>query len=252
MADSRSLEELWIAYKCDGVRDDRNALLVHYTSLVRYVANKVAAGMPGTVDRDDLVSYGMFGLIDAIEKFDLGKGVKFETYAVSRIRGNIIDELRKVDWVPRSIRSKARDVERTYREMENELGRLPEETEVAGRMGITIQELWILLSQTAVASVTALDEHEESDERRSGNEMLHDPGANPEELFEAVEVTHLLARAVGGMSERNRTILVLYYLEEMNLAEIGDVLGVTESRVCQLQSKILQNLRESLYGMVAA
>ena len=241
------LSALWREFKGTGSLTARNELILHYGSLVRYVATKVGAGLPGTVEYGDLVSYGTFGLIDAIEKFDLEKGVKFETYGIARIKGSIIDELRALDWVPRSIRSKARDVERVLQAMEAELGRVPEDHEVAARLGITLQELWALSGEVAVTSVSALDEGEGDDDRLSAGEQLSDVAADPEEIVRLKEMWGDVCEAVSRMPERSRVILVLYYLEEMTLSEIGQILGVTESRVCQLQSKLLQHLRESLH-----
>lgn len=247
---------MWAEYKDSGGDVElRNRIVLHYMSLVKYVASRVAVGLPPNLQVEDLVSYGTFGLLDAIEKFSLDKGVKFETYAISRIRGSIIDELRALDWVPRSIRSKARDVERVYAEMEAELGRLPEEHEVADRLGISVPDLWILLSQVAAVTVTTMEtvQHDGEESENPGlTNILFDASQDPEGIFATVEVKHLLADAVDSMSERSKQIVALYYLEELTLSEIGVVLGVTESRVCQLQTKMIQSLREALAGRVAA
>lgn len=235
----------WQSYKATGDRETRNRLVLHYASLVRYVALKVGSGLPSTVERDDLVSYGMFGLMDAIDKFDLSKGVKFETYAIPRIRGSIIDELRSMDWVPRSVRAKARDVERVYADAERELGRPPTETETAERLGITLAELWSVQAQASRAAIGTLDDDSGDDEHQRFTEVF-DVASNPEDIVAVEEITERLSEAVMNMTERSKTILVLYYVQEMTLAEIGEVLGVTESRVCQLQSKVLQGLRDQL------
>lgn len=248
------LAATWAEYKGSDVRDleIRNQLALHYTSLVRYVATKVASGLPSMVERDDLVSYGMFGLLDAIEKFDLDKGVKFETYAVARIKGSIIDELRALDWVPRTIRSKARDVERASTELHATLGRPAEDSELAAHLGITVAELWMLQSSSNVTSVHALENDSDDDDHQSLSDLAFDLASSPEDLFATQEIVDIVAKAVDTMPQRSKTILVLYYLQEMTLAEIGEVLGVTESRVCQLQSKVLQSLREALgHGMQA-
>jgi RNA polymerase sigma factor for flagellar operon FliA len=248
-----ALASAWGAYHDGRAQDDRNVLVLHYTSLVRYVAAKVAATLPSMVERDDLVSYGVFGLMDAIAKFDPDKGVKFETYAVARIRGHIIDELRHLDWVPRSVRSKARDVERSRAGLESQLGRPPEDSELAESMGLSVPELWQLMSQAAVVSVSALQEND-GDDRLSVGDVAFDPTANPEDLFEAGgEITGMIAKAIDSMPQRSKTILALYYLQDMTLAEIGEILGVTESRVCQLQSKALSGLGDYLSeGLVNA
>jgi RNA polymerase sigma factor for flagellar operon FliA len=233
------LTEAWILYKETGHIDHRNRLVLHYTSLVGYVAKKVGGGLPSTVDREDLISYGMFGLIDAIKKFDLDKGVKFETYAVTRIRGAIIDELRDLDWVPRSIRSKAREIDSAREELERELGRPAEHNELAQHLGLSLEDYWHLASQANATVVESRDQHADGE---SVYETTFDPLSNPEDLFQASEITELLGEAISTMDERSKTILVLYYLEDMTLAEIGQILGVTQSRVCQLQSKVLQAL----------
>lgn len=254
MEAAAALTELWSDYKRSESLQLRNKLVLHYTSLVRYVASKVAVGLPAHVDRDDLVSYGMFGLIDAIQKFDLCKGVKFETYAITRVKGAIIDELRGQDRVPRSVRAKARQLDRATTELEGELGRAPDDAEIAHRMEFTLAELWSLQRDAAVASVVALEEHEGSDDRPSLSEQLYDVAANPEELFGTREIVDLLAGAIDSMPVRAKVILGLYYVEELTLAHIGDVLGVTESRVCQLQGQLLGSLRQALVhgGALAA
>lgn len=244
--DHEAIMAIWREYKATGDRELRNQLMLHYTSLARYVANKVATGLPSSIDRDDLISYGILGLVDAISKFDLTKGVKFETYAITRINGHIIDELRAVDWVPRSIRSKAKDIEKAYTEVERILGRPAEDQEIADHLGISLRELWTLQSQGNVTSVSALDENFDNYDRQSLTDIAFDRTASPEELFDTREILDLMAGAIAMMPPRSKTILVLYYLEELTLREIGEILGVTESRVCQLQSKVLQMLRDSL------
>ena len=248
------LDEAWLLYKETGHIAYRNRLVLHYTSLVRYVAQKLRAGMPNTVDHEDLVSYGMFGLMDAIEKFDLDKGVKFETYAIARIRGAIIDEIRSLDWVPRSVRSKARDIEKARTELEGELGRPAEHAEVAQILGLSLEDYWQLASDAAVSQVGALNDNPSDDASHFEYAAKPDPMASPEAHFETAEIVELLGEAITGMDERSKTILVLYYMQEMTLAEIGQILGVTESRVCQLQSKVLQILRDTLGqgGLAAA
>lgn len=249
-----ALAGAWSEYKAGGDLEIRNRLVLHYTSLVRYVAAKVASGLPAQVERDDLISYGMFGLMDAIDKFDLDKGVKFETYAVARIKGSIIDELRHLDWVPRTVRSKARDIDRVQNELHATLGRPPEDAEMATALGITVAEVWAIQSQTNSSYISSADEtHDHGDDVATIYSSTFDPAANPEDLFATSEIVDILAHAVDTMPQRSKTILVLYYLQEMTLAEIGEVLGVTESRVCQLQSKVLQSLRDALgAGVLAA
>ena len=239
--DPAALENTWADYFWQGDVESRNRLILHYTSLVRYVAIKARSRLVSQVEVDDLVSYGIFGLIDAISKFDPEKGVKFETYAVQRIHGAIYDEIRSLDWVPRSVRSKARDIDRAKAELEAELGRPADHTEVAQYLGLTSDEYSTLTSQAVVAQV-------ESRDHAVGvyHETSFDPTADPGDQIEIKEVMNLVGEAVSGMDQKSKTILVLYYLQEMTLAEIGQILGVTESRVCQLQSRALQALRAYL------
>lgn len=254
--DASGLAKAWECYKADGDADCRNELILHYSSLVEFVAGKIGGTLPPQVDRDDLVSYGMFGLIDAIDKFDLGKGVKFETYGVARIRGAIYDEIRSQDWVPRSVRSKARDIEKARTELEAQFGRPASHGEVATALGLTMEEFWELSSAANATQLTHLADGSAND---NGGGVDHlstkiDPTSNPADLFESEEIVDLIGEAVTHMDERSKTILVLYYLQEMTLKDIGEILGVTESRVCQLQSKILTSLRDSLGrgGLAAA
>lgn len=243
----------WAGYKETGSREQRNELILHYTSLARYIAVKVATTLPNTVDRDDLTSYAILGLIDAIDKYDLTKGTAFSTYAMTRIKGHIIDQLRSQDWVPRSVRSKVRDLERARLEVERLLGRPPTDQDIADHLGLSLQELWTLQSQGAVTPVGALDENSADDERQSLTDVIYDRGSNPEDLFGTQEVVELLAGAVATMPEQSRAILILYYVEGLTLRQIGEIYGVTESRVCQLQSKLLHGLHHTFgRGLAAA
>lgn len=246
-ADPEALSQIWLDFKVDGCIEARNKLAVHYVSLVRVTALKVAAGLPAMVDREDLVSYGIFGLLDAIDKFDLEAGVKFETYAVTRIRGSILDEIRSLDWVPRTIRAKTREVERAESELAMKLGRPAEDPELAEYLGVSIEEVWRLRSQSSqAATVIGYDTEGQDEWSRGEGFSKHDPVANPEDIYLSQEIVDLLAGAIENMPQRSKTILALYYFHEMTLAEIGEILGVTESRACQLQSKLLQSLHLNL------
>lgn len=245
------LAEMWAAYKATGDAGVRERLIVHYSPLVKYVAGRVAVGLPSNVEHADLVSYGIFGLIDAIDKYDLDRAIKFETYAISRIRGAIIDELRSMDWIPRSIRSKAREVERAYASLEAELHRAPTDTEVAGRLGIPLTELQQIFSKMSYVNVVALDEllnvGGERGDKLSLIDTLEDTRAeDPVAAFESEETKFLLARAVNQLPEREKIVVTLYYYEGLTLAEIGRVLGVTESRICQMHTKAVMQLRVKL------
>ena len=244
--------ELWGDYKGDGTHDARERLILHYSPLVKFVAGRVAAGLPQNIEQSDLVSYGIFGLIDAIDKFDPGRGFKFETYAISRIKGAIIDELRSIDWVPRSIRAKARAVERAYSKLENELRRSPEDKEVAAELDMNEEELNQVLSQVSFTGLVALDELLGRQQQSEGGgsatvgDTIADRAHDPVEAFETDEMKHLLADAINRMPDRERLVLTLYYYEGLTLAEIGDILGVTESRVCQIHTKAVLQLRAKL------
>jgi RNA polymerase sigma factor for flagellar operon FliA len=248
--DAALIEELWRSYKADSQRDVRDRLILHYSPLVKFVAGRVAVGLPQNVDQSDLVSYGIFGLIDAIDKFDPSRGFKFETYAISRIKGAIIDELRSIDWVPRSVRAKARAIEKASSKLENELHRTPDESEIAAELGISQDELQHTLSQISMVGVVALDELLAAGDRSDGGSTLGDTipdrGDDPMAAFEVEEMKHILAEAINRMPERERLVLTLYYYEGLTLAEIGEVLGVTESRVCQIHTKAILQLRGRL------
>ena len=246
-----SLDELWRSYKDTGDGRLREQLILHYSPLVKYVAGRVSVGLPPNVEQADFVSSGVFGLIDAIEKFDIERSIKFETYAITRIRGAMIDELRALDWIPRSVRQKARNVERAYATLEAQLRRTPSESEVAAEMGIALEELHAVFSQLSLANVVALEEllhvGGEGGDRLSLMDTLEDTAAdNPVEVAEDRELRRLLARAINTLPEREKTVVTLYYYEGLTLAEIGNVLGVTESRVSQIHTKSVLQLRAKL------
>jgi RNA polymerase sigma factor for flagellar operon FliA len=206
------------------------------------VAGRVSVGLPSNIDQSDLVSYGIFGLIDAIDKFDTARNIKFETYAIARIKGAIIDELRSIDWVPRSIRAKARSVERAYAKLEARLLRTPSDTEVASELGLTEDGL----NQISFVGLAALDELVSGSERGDSTTLgdtIADQGEGPVAAFEVEEMKHLLAGAINRLGDREKIVLTLYYYEGLTLAEIGEVLGVTESRVCQIHTKAVLQLR---------
>jgi RNA polymerase sigma factor for flagellar operon FliA len=249
--DTGELDRLWARFKGEGRTEDRDALIVHYAPLVKYVAGRVAVGLPQNVDQSDLVSYGIFGLIDAIEKFDLARGFKFETYAISRIKGAIIDELRSIDWVPRSVRAKARNLEKAYSKLESELHRTPTDAELAEELDLTDAQLQQTFSQISFIGLVALDETlsgagGERGEAMSLGDTVPDTGPGPMASYEVEEMRQILADAINGMPEREKIVLTLYYYEGLTLAEIGQVLGVTESRVCQIHTKSVIHLRAKI------
>jgi len=240
----------WESFKRDGDTDAREKLILHYAPLVKYVASRVATGLPASVDQHDLVSYGMFGLIDALEKFEPGRGNKFETYAIPRIKGAIIDELRAMDWVPRSIRFKARELEKAQADLEAKLKRRPSEEELAERLGMSRRELHAMVSQISFVSVLALDEVVSAGSDRGDQvtlmDTIADKGLDPTWGVESQEMRGLLAAAINSLSEREKIVVTLYYFEGLTLAEIGEILGVTESRVCQIHTKAVGGLRGQL------
>src|SRR6201986_1095763 len=246
-----AIAELWREFKKTGATDLRERLILHYSPLVKYVAGRVGVGLPPNIEQADLVSYGIFGLIDAIEKFDVSRAIKFETYAISRIKGAIIDELRAIDWIPRSVRYKAREVEKAYASLEAQLHRTPSEAEVAAEMGIRLEDLHAIFSQVSFVNVVALDEllnvGGEKGDKLSLVDTLEDTKAeDPVLAFESEETKYLLARAINMLPEREKIVVTLYYYEGLTLAEIGQVLGVTESRICQMHTKAVLQLRAKL------
>ncbi len=245
-----AITKLWEDYKAAGSIDDRNKLVVHYSPLVKYVAGRLSAGLPNSIEQADLVSYGMFGLIDAINKFEPSRGNKFETYAMSRIRGSIIDELRSIDWVPRSLRAKARAVEKAYTKLEHELLRTPTDTEVADELGTTEEELQNVFTQISFFGLVALEETVSVGADRSESvtlgDTIPDPGLGPVGAFEVEETKQILAQTLNRLPEREKIVLTLYYYEGLTLGEIGGVLGITESRVCQIHTKAVIQLRSKL------
>jgi RNA polymerase sigma factor for flagellar operon FliA len=245
-----AIAELWREFKDSGDQRLRERLILHYSPLVKYVAGRVGVGLPQNIEQADLVSYGIFGLIDAIEKFDIERAIKFETYAISRIRGAIIDELRAIDWIPRSVRYKAREVERSYASLEAKLRRTPSEAEVATEMGISLDDLHGIFSQVSFVNVLALDEllnTGDGGDKLSLVDTLEDTRAeNPVDAFESEEMKFLLAGAINGLPEREKIVVTLYYYEGLTLAEIGQVLGVTESRICQMHTKAVLQLRAKM------
>ena len=242
-----ALAAIWHAFKSSDDVDARERLILHYAPLVKYVASRVATGLPASVDQADLVSYGMFGLIDALKKFEPGRGNKFETYAIPRIRGAIIDELRAMDWVPRSVRFKQREIEKALADLESMLKRQPTEKELSERLGMSLQELHEVITQISFVSVLALDETvsvgADRGEKVSLVDTLADKGFDPSTGVESQETRGLLAAAINELSEREKIVVTLYYFEGLTLAEIGGILGVTESRVCQIHTKAVGVLR---------
>jgi len=247
--DTGAIQQLWVEYKATGAREARDRLIVHYSPLVKYVAGRVSVGLPQNIEQADLVSYGVFGLIDAIDKFDLERQIKFETYAIARIKGAIIDELRSIDWVPRSVRAKARSVEKAYATLEASLLRTPTDAEIAQEMGISEGDLQTIFNQISFVGLVALDEMLSGGERGESTTLgdtIPDKGEGPVAAYEVEEMKQILAGAISRLGDREKLVLMLYYYEGLTLAEIGEVLGVTESRVCQIHTKAVIQLRSRM------
>ncbi|MHB8170451.1 MAG: RNA polymerase sigma factor WhiG [Thermincolia bacterium] len=246
-----NVNDLWQRYKEQGDSQAREELIVQYASLVKHVAGRLAINLPANVQRDDLISYGIFGLIDAIEKFDYSRGIKFETYAIARIKGSIWDGLRAMDWVPYTIRQKAKELERTYSTLENHLGRAASDEEVCVAMKITMVQFHQLLADTSATSVLSLDEIWRLDNDHSDSVRLLDTiedtnAEDPTIMAEYEEMKSIMADAIGKLPERERMVIALYYYEGLILKEIGEVMGVTESRISQMHTKAILRLRGRL------
>ena len=248
--EEKSEQELWKKYKKHKDPQIRDLFVKQYAPLVKYVAGKVAIGMPHNVEFDDLVGFGVFGLFDAIEKFDPDKHVKFKTYAVTRIRGAIFDELRAIDWVPRSVRQKSRNLEETIRHLESQLGRVASDTEIAKAMNISMpdfQKLILTISGTSILSLNDVWNASDDNDKISIVDSIESPSSlNPDTIVEKEEIKRVIIEAIHELPEKEKKVLVLYYYEDLTLKEIGEVLGVTESRISQLHTKAIMRLRTKL------
>ncbi|RPJ07976.1 MAG: RNA polymerase sigma factor WhiG [Spirochaetaceae bacterium] len=246
-------DELWKKYRKSKDPSIRDYLVKKYAPLVKYVAGKVAIGKPQNVEFDDLVGYGVFGLFDAIEKFDPEKHVKFKTYAVTRIRGSIYDELRSIDWVPRSVRQKTREIEETISNLEAQLGRSAGDDEIAKAMHITcddFQDLMLKISGTSIMSINDVWHGGDENDKVSIGDSIESPSSlNPETIVEKEEIKKIIVQAINDLPEKEKKVLVLYYYEDLTLKEIGEVLEVTESRVSQLHTKAIMRLRARLLNI---
>ncbi|MDR2096502.1 MAG: RNA polymerase sigma factor WhiG [Treponema sp.] len=250
LLDQKTEEELWQEYRRTKDPQIREGFIKQYAPLVKYVAGRVAIGMPHNVEFDDLVGFGVFGLLDAIDKFDPEKNVKFKTYAVTRIRGAIFDELRSIDWVPRSIRQKVREIEDTIGSLEAQLGRTATDEEIASEMGMNVNEylkIMIKISGTSVLSLNDMWFSGDENDKVSIADSIESPSSlNPDVIVEKEEIRRLIAEFIRELPEKEQKILAAYYYEEATLKEIGQVLDITESRVSQLHTKAIVHLRAKL------
>lgn len=248
--EQKTEEELWMEFRRTKSTQLRDAFIRQYMPLVKYVAGKLAVNMPSSVEFDDLVGFGQFGLLDAINKFDPDKKVKFKTYAVTRIRGAIFDELRQLDWVPRSVRQKAREIEDAIVELEARLGRTASDEEIAQAMGVSIESFHTTVLKVSGTSVLSLNDvwyAGESSDRMSIGDSIEAPSSlNPDVIVEREEVKRVIMEAINELPEKEKMVLVLYYHEDLTFKEIGQVLQVSESRISQLHTKANMRLRAKL------
>lgn len=238
-------ERLWIEYSHSKSTAVREELIMEYVSLVKLVAGRLAIYLGANVEYDDLVSYGIFGLIDAIDKFDYGKGIKFETYASLRIRGSILDQIRKMDWIPRSVRQKQKSITEASKKLEALKGPNYSDADMAKELGISEEEYDTWMQQTNVTNISSLDDFMEQ-----GNDVkapaYHGTGVNPENRILKEELKTQLTEALSMLTEKEKTVVLLYYYEDLTLKEISRVMEVSESRISQLHSKALMKMRRCM------
>jgi len=250
---SQRQQELWRKYKETRDPAIKEQLILEYADLIKYVAGRLSVYFGSNVDYEDLVGYGVFGLIDAIEKFDINKKVKFETYASLRIRGAIIDSIRDLDWAPRSLRKKGKELEKAYFEVENRLGHSANDQEIAEYMGITTEELNKLLQEVNMSQMISLEDYLDQNHETGLDGLTMDREATrPEQRMEVVELREILADAIEKLPEKERMVVTLYYYEELTLKEISCIMKVSESRISQLHTKAIMRMRSRLDRMKSA
>lgn len=246
--DENQKNRLWELYARNRAADIRETLIIEYSPLVKIIAGRLSMYLGYNVEYEDLVSYGIFGLIDAIDKFDYEKGIKFETYASLRIRGSILDQIRKMDWVPRTLRQKQKRMDTALLKLEKELGRPATDQEMAAELGITMDEFYSWESQSKASGLVSLDEFLEQ-----GTELKVESAENvrfdtPEAVAEKRELKEILKAALEILTEKERNVILLYYYEELTLKEISSIMEVSESRISQLHTKALQKMKAKLGG----
>ena len=238
------IDKLWISYTKNRDSETKDKLILEYTHLIKYVAGKLIIHIGHHVEFDDLLSYGIFGLIDAIDKFDVKKGAKFETYASLRIKGAIIDSIRKLDWVPRTLRQKNKELDKLFSELEAELGREPTDEELAKKLDIPVSEVGNLLKNSSVASLISLDDYLDQNHEIKG--IVNDNNENPANIYEKEELHKLLTDSIDKLTEKEKRVITLYYFEDLTLKEISLIMGVSESRISQIHSKSVLRLQAKL------
>lgn len=227
----------------------RDRLIMEHAPLIKYIVNRIAQRLPSHVDLDDLMNTGVIGLMDAIEKYNPEKNCKFKTYAEFRIKGAILDQLRSLDWVPRSVRQKSRKLEAAYSQMEQKLGRSASDDEVAGELGVEIKKFHEMLNQVRGISVVNLDEVRNTSDLEKKNliDVLEDTtGEDPAGALNIDEMKRIVAESISQLPEKERLVISLYYYDELNMKEVGKILDITESRVCQIHTKSILRLRAKL------
>jgi len=239
-------KELWLAYSKTKNPAVKEKLIILYASLVKFVAGRLHMHIGQHVEYDDLIGYGVFGLIDAIEKFDYGKDVKFETYASWRIRGAIIDHIRRMDWVPRTLRQKNKQMEVVYSHLEEELGREPTDEEIAEKLGLTLDATRDLMKKSSVLSLISLDDYLDQNYETSYNGLVSQKQDSPEEQTERQERQEMLAEAIDKLTEKEKQVITFYYYEDMTLKEISGIMKVSESRISQIHTKAIGKLQGKL------
>lgn len=238
--------KLWDKYMLKRTQEVREQLILEYANVVKLVAGRLSMYLGYTVEYDDLVGYGIFGLIDAIDKFDPGKGVKFETYASLRIRGAILDQIRKMDWVPRTLRQKQKKMDEAVQKIESEMGRPATDAEVAKELTISTDEYDVWKSQTQFTNMISLDDYLEQGSEVRMEQHQSGSFSTPEQEMEKQELKRMLVEAIGLLTDKERQVITFYYYEELTLKEISQILEVSESRVSQLHSKALQKIKIKL------
>ena len=248
VATEEEIAQVWQDFKRDQSNQNlRNALIERFLPLVRYNAERVWAKLPDGVDLNDLISAGVFGLMDAIEAFDLDRGVKFETYCVPRIRGAMLDELRTMDWVPRLVRSKASKLEAARKEAEAELGRPPSDAEIAKKMGLPMEEYDKHKSEASAVNLVSLNKKwYETDSYKDVREIDIIEDTKGEDPTDGIQKRDVMKLVTKGLNRNERLIIILYYYEELTMKEIGTTLGLSESRVSQMHSSIVARLKDQL------
>ncbi|MBO4615875.1 MAG: FliA/WhiG family RNA polymerase sigma factor [Lachnospiraceae bacterium] len=244
--DEQGRKKLWEKYSSEKTAELREQLILEYAPLVKVVAGRLSMYLGYNVEYDDLCSYGIFGLIDAIDKFDFCKDVKFETYASLRIRGSILDQIRKMDWIPRTVRQRQRDIDKAMHEIEIETGHPASDEELAAKLGISGDELNDWQSQLKVTNVISLNEFMESGAEVPNERNLASHFEGPEEVLDKKELKEKLMESLESLTEKEKQVILLYYYEELTLKEISYALEVSESRVSQLHTKALSKMREKL------